>query len=70
MLDNHVYGPYPNSISHIPYRYSHRYLIDVRSPISISHIDIGSYLVTLADIARPVRHDIRRPLFLESNVIT
>jgi len=31
----------------MPYRYPHRYLIDVRSPILISHIDIGSYLVTL-----------------------
>jgi len=35
------------SLAHIPYRYPHRHLIDVRSPISISHIDIGSYLVTL-----------------------
>ena len=47
MVDNHIDIPYPKSITHIPYRYPHRYLIDVRSPISISHIDIGSYLVTL-----------------------
>jgi len=40
MVDNHVHIPYPKSISHIPYRYHYRYLIDVRSPISISHIDL------------------------------
>jgi hypothetical protein len=31
---------YSISITHIPYRYPYRYLIDVRSPISISHIDL------------------------------
>jgi len=37
----------PISITRVPYRYSYQYPIDVRSPISVSHIDIGSYLVTL-----------------------
>ena len=49
--DDHIDIPYPTSITRIPYRYSYRYPINVRSPISISHIDIGSYLVTLS--ARP-----------------
>jgi len=40
MLDNHIDTPYPKSIYYIPYRYSDRYLIEVRSPISISHIDL------------------------------
>jgi hypothetical protein len=47
MVDNHIDIPYPISIIHIPHRNPYRYLIDVRSPISISHIDIGSSLVTL-----------------------
>ena len=40
MIDNHIDTPYPKSIYYIPYRYSDRYLIEVRSPISISHIDL------------------------------
>jgi len=41
MVDNHIDIPYPKSIPHIPYPYSHRNPIDVRSPISISHIDLS-----------------------------
>ena len=48
MVDNHIDIPYPKSMTHIPYRYSYRYPIDVQSPLSIHHIDIGSYFVTLA----------------------
>jgi len=40
IVDNHIDIPYPKSITHIPYRYTYRYLIDVRSPIWISHIDL------------------------------
>jgi len=40
MVDNHNDNPCPKSITHIPYRHPYRYLIDVRSPISISHIDL------------------------------
>jgi len=47
MVDNHIDIPYPKSMSHIPHRYSYRYLIDVRSSTSISNIDTGSCLVTL-----------------------
>ena len=47
IIDTHIDRPYPKSISHIPYRYSQGYLSDVRFPISISHIDVGSYLAYL-----------------------
>jgi len=54
------------SLAHIAYRYpiSHidihfRYLIDVRIPISISHIDTGSYLVTLSAVLPHQRGDAR-----------
>ena len=40
MVDNYIDTLYPKSISHIPYRNPYRYLNDVRSPISISHIDL------------------------------
>ena len=39
-MDDHIDIPYPISITHIPYRCPYRYLIDVRPPISVSHIDI------------------------------
>jgi len=39
MVINHIDIPYPISIPHIPYRLL-RYLFDVLSPISISHIDL------------------------------
>jgi len=47
MVDNHIDMPYPKSITHISYRFPYRCIIHVRSPVSISHIDIGSYIVTL-----------------------
>jgi hypothetical protein len=44
---SYILSPYPISTTHIPYRYPYRNLIDVGSPVSISNIDIGSYLITL-----------------------
>jgi len=50
MVDNHIDRPYHKSISHIhidiPIDISLTSEIPYRSPISVSHIDIGSYLVT------------------------
>jgi hypothetical protein len=40
MVDDHIDNHYPISIDHIPYRQLYRCCIDVRSPISISHIDL------------------------------
>jgi hypothetical protein len=40
MVDDHIDIPYPLSITHMPYRYPDRYPIDVRTLISISHIDL------------------------------
>jgi hypothetical protein len=40
MADDHIDMPHPISMIHVPYRYPYRYLTDVRSPISISHIDL------------------------------
>jgi len=52
MVDYHIHIPYPILMIYIPYRYSDRYPINVQSPrsisISISYVDIGSFLVTLA----------------------
>jgi hypothetical protein len=64
MVDNHIDITHPISITHIPYRHPYRYLIDVRSPLSISNIDLPyrspismsrSYLVTLC--VRPPKKD-------------
>ena len=65
MVDDHIDLPYPKSIKHILYRNPYRYLIDVRSPISISHIDLPyrspisisrSYLVTLPSLDLSLVH--------------
>jgi hypothetical protein len=40
MVDTSIDTPCPKSMSHIPYRYSYRHLINVRSRVSISHIDL------------------------------
>ena len=40
MVDNHIDRPCLISITHNRHRYSYRYPTDVRSPISIVHIDL------------------------------
>jgi hypothetical protein len=40
MVNNHIDLPYPISITNISYRSPYRYVIAVRSPISISHIHL------------------------------
>jgi len=54
--DSHIDIPYPKSISHIPYRYSYRYLMDVRSSISLFHIDLPyRYRIMSCHIASMVK---------------
>jgi len=58
MVDQHIDLPYPISITHIPYRCSYRSPIDVRSPISVFHIDLpyrspASILDHILSLCRP-----------------
>jgi len=47
MVDDLIDILYPMSKTHIPYRDSYLCIVHVRSPISISRINVGSYLVAL-----------------------
>jgi len=59
MVNNHIDIPYPKSISDIPYRNPYRYIIDVRSPISISHIDLPYRSpISISHIDLPYRYPI------------